>query len=172
MSQPIPPPNVSFLGNAPSPIATHWYDFLRGLAGLQGTWTPTLTFATPGNLSVAYSLRSGIYTKIGRLVFAEITLTTSTFTHTTASGICFITGLPYPAAELRQFSRGAVGWSGITKANYTDVNFSIDSFNGINSKIALVISGSGQPVANVTAADMPTGGTVNLTGSLIYPTPQ
>src|ERR1700743_2562665 len=34
----------------------------------EGTWTPAFTFATPGNLSITYSLQSCYYTKIGRLV--------------------------------------------------------------------------------------------------------
>ena len=37
----------------------------------EGTWTPTITFATPGNLSVAYTTQSGSYTKIGRMVFGS-----------------------------------------------------------------------------------------------------
>src|SRR3990167_1606815 len=35
----------------------------------EGTWTPVFTFATPGDLSVAYSTQQAIYTKIGRVVY-------------------------------------------------------------------------------------------------------
>lgn len=37
----------------------------------EGTWTPVLTFATPGDLSVAYSTQAGSYTKIGRQVMVS-----------------------------------------------------------------------------------------------------
>src|SRR3990167_5810415 len=33
----------------------------------EGTWTPVLTFATAGDLSVAYSVQVGSYVKIGNL---------------------------------------------------------------------------------------------------------
>lgn len=64
----------------------------------EGTWTPTFTFATPGNLSVAYSSRVGWYTKIGNLVQVQMGVTTSTWTWTTSSGEFRITGLPFAAA--------------------------------------------------------------------------
>lgn len=61
----------------------------------EGTWTPTATFQTPGNLSVVYSTRTGSYTKVGRLVTVEMIIVTSTFTFTTSSGVFQITGLPF-----------------------------------------------------------------------------
>jgi hypothetical protein len=66
----------------------------------EGTWTPTLTFATPGNLSVSYSVRGGHYTKVGRLVTCELYIVTSAFTHTTAAGLLSVTGLPFTSANL------------------------------------------------------------------------
>jgi hypothetical protein len=64
----------------------------------EGTWTPVITFVTPGNVSVVYSLRSGNYTKIGNTVNIHCLLSTSTFTHTTASGNFEITGIPFAPA--------------------------------------------------------------------------
>lgn len=61
----------------------------------EGTWTPTLTFVTAGNLVVAYTTRIGTYTKIGDLVNLMVDVFTSTFTHTTASGFLQITGVPF-----------------------------------------------------------------------------
>lgn len=61
----------------------------------EGTWTPTLTFAVPGNLVVNYSTRLGNYTKIGRAVTLQYSFVTTTFTHTTASGIMVVTGSPF-----------------------------------------------------------------------------
>jgi len=57
------------------------------------SWTPTFTFGTPGNLSVSYATQTGIYTRIGSMVFYSFTLT-CTPTFTTSSGLLTIGGLP------------------------------------------------------------------------------
>lgn len=59
-----------------------------------GVFTPVVTFATPGNLSVAYSVQTGFYSRIGNIVTAIISLS-FTPTFTTASGSFQITGLPF-----------------------------------------------------------------------------
>lgn len=64
----------------------------------EGTFTPTLTFATPGDLSTAYSSRYGFYTKIGNIVFVTMRVTATTFTYTTAAGGLLILGLPFPVS--------------------------------------------------------------------------
>lgn len=133
----------------------------------EGTWTPVLTFATAGDLSVAYSSQSGRYIKIGKLVVASFIIETSTFTHTTASGACQITGLPFASANVSpiQWAGPLSLWQGITRASYTDVatnmahNVSLGGF---------IISGSAQTTANLGTTDMPTGGTVKLAGQFIY----
>jgi hypothetical protein len=132
----------------------------------EGTWTPGLTFATPGDLSVVYSVLVGTYTQVGRLRFLTLDLVTSTFTHTTASGNLNITGCPFtsmnsPAATYR----GSLQWTGITKANYTEAIFALAN----NSATLLVqMSGSGQAIATVATGDMPTGGTVQLRGNITF----
>jgi hypothetical protein len=44
-----------------------------------GSWTPTLTFDTPGDLNVTYGIRIGGYIKLGRLVVAQFQINTVTF---------------------------------------------------------------------------------------------
>lgn len=63
----------------------------------EGTWTPSLTFATPGTLAINYSLRNGNYTKVGNLVTARfaITINPSQFSKGTASGTLIFGGLPF-----------------------------------------------------------------------------
>lgn len=61
----------------------------------EGTWTPTLTFASAGDVNVAYSTRVGNYTKIGDVVHLNCAIGTSTFLWTTSSGVFRITGLPF-----------------------------------------------------------------------------
>src|SRR6185437_3599423 len=124
-----------------------------------GTWTPVLTFATPGNLSVSYSTQTGDYTRIGRMVFASFAIITSAFTWTTASGSLEITGLPFTSANLSgRFWAGALTqWQGITKTGFTSMALRLAA----NSSALLVFaSGSGQASSGLQASDLPTTGTV------------
>lgn len=70
----------------------------------EGTWTPTITFQTAGDLNVVYSFNTGTYTKIGRLVTVHASIATTTFTHTTASGQIRIDGLPYAVSAAHDFA--------------------------------------------------------------------
>lgn len=130
----------------------------------EGTWTPVITFDTPGDLSVVYSVQSGTYTKIGRAIALTLLVRTSTFTHTTASGVFRVTGVPFAGTSI---GIGASNWRGITKANYTDVVSRIDSSA---TNVTLMISGSGQATTNVVATDMPTGGSIEFFSSFVYNT--
>lgn len=65
----------------------------------EGTWTPAISFATPGNQSIVYSTQQGNYTKIGRLVTLSFVLATTTFTHTTAAGQLFFSTFPFAAGS-------------------------------------------------------------------------
>lgn len=79
----------------------------------EGTFTPSITFSTPGNQSITYNVRSGVYTKIGDMVFVSIILSTATFTHTTASGGLDVTGLPFASGSP---TAGSIGYSsGLTR---------------------------------------------------------
>jgi hypothetical protein len=75
----------------------------------EGTWTPAISFGAPGDQSLAYSSRTGVYQKVGKQVHAAFNLTTSTFTHTTAAGSLFITGWPFASADVDHY--GAVSFS-------------------------------------------------------------
>jgi hypothetical protein len=131
----------------------------------EGTWTPVLTFVTPGNLNVVYSVQVGTYTKVGREVHLHVHLTLSTFTHTTASGNLNITGSPFTAANNNLVNTGVLAWTGITKANYTAMALAMTP----NSAVGIVrASGSGQVLATLTTADMPTGGTPQLHGQMTF----
>jgi hypothetical protein len=130
----------------------------------EGTWTPALTFAVPGNLSITYTSAVGAYTKIGRMVTLRFQIVTSAFTHTTASGNATITGIPFASAAGFD-SVGAAWVGGITKASYTQF---VLSAAAATSTLIMRASGSGQVSSSVTAADMPTGGTVEIRGTITY----
>lgn len=56
-------------------------------------WTPTVSCATPGDLSVSYALQTGYYAKLGPLSLVSFRLQ-FTPTYTSASGALQIQGLP------------------------------------------------------------------------------
>lgn len=127
------------------------------------TWTPVLTFVTPGDLSVTYSTQTGTYTRYGRMVVATFNIATSAFTHTTASGNLNVTGLPF-SSNVDEW-QGTCVWAGVTKANYTQVCCRL---TGSSSTLVFTASGSGQALANIMTGDMPTGGTVRIFGTVTY----
>lgn len=144
-------------------VNDNWFRYLEGL-NVFNTWTPVLTFATPGDLAVAYSAQSGYYIKVGRLVVTFFELLTSSFTHTTASGNLQITGFPFVNDGLIAVNADT-RWGGITKASYTDVSAVMASGAQL---ITFQAYGSGQTPSNVTASDTPTGGTPGFRSTLLY----
>jgi hypothetical protein len=130
------------------------------------TWTPVLTFATPGDLNVVYSKRVATYVKIGNFVTLNFRIETSTFTHTTASDVLRVTGLPLtPRTVTDQRYYGTLSWGGITKATYTSIIPMVESASTVMTFLA---SGSGVGVSSVAVADVPTGGNVYIDGSITY----
>lgn len=129
----------------------------------EGSWTPTLTFATPGNLAVTYNLRQAQYTKIGNLVNVTMRVQTATFTHTTASGVCQISGLPFSVVS--NSACQSTCWTGITKAIYTDYSWNMVASSTTTN---FICSASAAALSQPTATDMPTGGTVEFSSSGQY----
>jgi hypothetical protein len=127
-----------------------------------GTWTPVLSITTPGNLAVTYSNQVGTYEQRGNIIIARFSVSTSAFTHTTASGNWRITGLPFTVGT---GYGGDLEWSGVTKANYTQITPRPTAANTI---IQFFAEGSAQAGGFLAAADIPTGGSVILNGTVIY----
>lgn len=129
-------------------------------------WTPQITAATPGNLSVSYTQNLGYMTMNGNMITAWFDILTSAFTHTSASGSISITGLQLRGGSLMSpWFSGGVNFSGLTKANYTQV---IAAVPIATTTITLYASGSGQANAQLAITDFPTGGTVRLQGCVTY----
>ena len=138
--------------------------------GVSDSWTPALTFATPGNVSVTYTTQAGVYVRFGDLVVAFFDIITATFTHTTANSFLLVTGLPDVVINTPNsvsYGGGNTNWQGITKANYTDIT--PHPAEG-QTYCTLVASGSGQSRSSVQALDVPSGGSVSLHGFAIYKT--
>lgn len=134
----------------------------------EGSWTPVITFATPGDLSVTYLVQAGRYTKIGDVVTVVCAIQTSAFTHSSASGNLTITGFPFAALNVSNLHYYCpLSWQGITKGTFTDYVVRLTS--GGSSAIVLC-SASATGVGSVGATDMPTGGTVVVNFTMTYKT--
>jgi len=128
----------------------NWYE--------EGTFTPTLTCSTVGNLSVSYSIQLGRYTRIGNRVIINATIVTSAFTHTTASGGVRLSGLPFNSnGTAANYPVLSLWFSGITKVGYTQLTPYPDP--GTNF-LLVNASGSGVSSTGVLITDLPTGGNV------------
>lgn len=131
-------------------------------------WTPVLSFTTPGDLSVTYSLRSAHYVRIGNFISANFVIVTSAFTYSTAAGDMVIDGLPVKTsahADYRCYS--SLLFQGINKASYQSV---YGVLINDTSRLLIYACGMGQPSVSVTTADSPSGGTVILGGTFNYAT--
>ena len=141
-----------------------WIPVAAGVAFLENTFSPTLTFATPGDLAVTYSVRTGSYTKIGKRILYDFAISTSAFTHTTAAGILQITGLPTAGAAVG-YPPGACTMSGWTKAGYSTPQ--IVMIQG-QAYCHIQVGQSGVPTFVLTKDEVPTGATVVIGASGSY----
>jgi hypothetical protein len=129
----------------------------------EANWTPTITFTTPGDVSVSYATQNGRVTKIGRMVLAEFNLT-FTPTFTTASGSLLINNVTDASASF--IHMGSMHWTGITKAGYTQINPRLGAIN--NTTIDFVASGSALGAAAVATTDLISGVQMILRGEITY----
>lgn len=70
-----------------------------GLAAIfeAGTWTPTFSASTMGNLVVTYAVRGGEFYRVGRLCHVNAAVEATLSGYTTASGYVYLYGLPFAA---------------------------------------------------------------------------
>jgi hypothetical protein len=140
---------------ARSPFAANYRD---------GTFTPTVTFATPGDMSApSYVIQSGSFTRIGRRVFGSISLR-FTLAFTTSSGALTVGGLPFAVAAGGS-GPNVISLGGVTKSGYTHFVFqpTAGEKNGV-----VIASGSGIAIAGVTSADVSAGSQIDLFISFDY----
>jgi hypothetical protein len=95
----------------------------------EGTWTPTVGGSTVQG-TVSYTIRSGYYTKVGRLVTVSFAIQTSS-TLTGATGVVLLSGLPFTVAATGDLGAGAgsIGYAnGLAVTSYTS-NIYVDQNN-------------------------------------------
>lgn len=126
----------------------------------EGTFTPVLTYATPGTSSWAYTIQSGSYTKIGNRVFLSVRVA-AVPTNGTAAGVLSMGGLPFTVQNEGNNNVDVLTcvMSGWTKANYTWIT-GVAGDN--NASFTFMAGGSGQAQSQLVVGDIPTGGSVNI----------
>jgi len=135
--------------------------------GQYGLWEPGLSFALPGDLLVSYASRGGWYSLDGGMAILGFNIVTSAFNYTTSSGALQIGPIPFIPHTGQTFGYpGVIVWSGIVlPAGYTQLASYISS--GFEY-ILLMMSGSGQPINSVGNAEVATGSSLILDGSVLY----
>jgi hypothetical protein len=123
----------------------------------EGTWEPTFTFATPGDLNVVYSnLREGRYWRIGSLVFIDLQLVNFTPTFTTASGFMQVSGLPFQSAAFG--TQNLAGQLSSTGSTWPTGRTSLQAFISASTTfVRLVADGSGQTFGVFQASNFTSG---------------
>lgn len=140
--------------------------FLKDSDFISGTWTPGITFATPGNLSVVYSTQAGSYRRLGSLVIANFHIQTSTYTPGTASSFLKLTGLPVASQTgAGNLGIGSLEFQGLTKANYTQ--FTVQPQGG-STEAFINAHAQGQTTSTVVVGDTTSGTQIFLRGTLVY----
>ena len=155
--------DTAFIGNTAN--ITDTATWTGNASGFPIAWTPTLTFATPGDQNIAYTTQFGRSIRKGSLCTVSFVIQTSTFTHSTAAGNLQVTGMPVTSTTATQVSDGSLAFNGITKANYTNFTLRVSS----SATLCFIeASGSAQAISTVAAADTPSGGTLILHGEITY----
>lgn len=130
----------------------------------QSSWTPAITFGTPGDLSVSYATQTGKYTRIGNLIHVSYTLV-FTPTYTTASGNFSITGLPFVSNSGGDINTNSVYTQTITfPASTTSLLCELP----VNSS-SLLLVGIGSTATTVVSTTNVVSGTQKIIqGSMTY----
>ena len=132
----------------------------------EGTWTPVLTFATVGDLSVVYSTQIGRYTRIGDRVHVSFNIITTTFTWTTASGVLQVSGLPFTSITLTgNTNLSGMNFQGLTSAVFTQCSSRVSSASAV---VDFMGSGYSQTTSQLTTSNTTSGTQVTLRGSVTY----
>ena len=135
----------------------------------EGTFTPSLTAATPGTLSNSYTTRIGRYERLGRRVTGHIDINTN-LTKGTASGGARIIDLPYSmsaSASTQIFSAfpassgGNINW-GTLLSHFAAYAIASGSY------IEFFAAGNGQTSAVISITGFPGGASTVLRLTLNY----
>lgn len=135
----------------------------------EGSWTPSLSCVTPGNLAITYAYQVGSYTKIGRVIVAQYFIQPATFTHSTASGALLINGMPFTsmASPAQAWTAGSIIFTGISlPTGYTELSSLMEA--GVSS-LKLQLVGTNTATRTLEVTDIPTGATgIGIIATHVY----
>ena len=129
------------------------------------SFTPTFTFGTPGDLNVAYSTQTGIYTRIGSMVFYSFNLI-CTPTFTTSSGLLTIGGLPITVGGSVNGNNVISFTAGVTYAAGRTSIFSLPIVGG--NSLIVAVQGSAVGTALLDNTSVVSTVQLNITGTGFY----
>lgn len=154
-----------FLSRTREELRAHAFAVNR-LIPVRGVWSPTITCATPGNLTVAYGLQEGRYELWDGWVWLMWELETTTFTHSTASGEFQLIGLPKTPVSFGMKYAGTIPiWSGFSAAAWNNIGCYVEHGH---DHIHFMKMKSGQTSVAVDIDDWNSGTTVHLHGIIRY----
>lgn len=131
----------------------------------EGTFTPIYTFLTNGDLSVTYSVQSGIYQKVGNHVSIGVLMATTSFTWTTSSGQLRVSGMPFNGGT------GVAGCVGLAANLPTGANTSLMCLEAGASNIGLYYhNGATGATTQLQHPQAPSGSNKTLRLSCVYRT--
>lgn len=149
-----------------SAVSTSRYALDRYDEG-SGAFSPTVTFATPGDVAVTYGgSNAGYATQFGNLVVAHYDVHLTNITHTTASGALRIGGAPAACAGVP--GNGTAGFHSAVfnyPAGYTSMSAQIASGS---SNIELTFNGDAAGGVTCDTTHIATGSALRLQFTIIY----
>ena len=128
-------------------------------------FTPTITFSTPGDLSVVYTTQAGVYTRIGDY-FWGLAIVAFTPTYTTASGTFSIAGFPYASASTVYGTGSSETGNTTYPAGRTYV---LPRIGSSTTSVSLVSNGTGVTASSISTANMASGLAQTVRASISYP---
>jgi hypothetical protein len=128
-------------------------------------WTPVFTFATPGNLSVAYTVQNGYYSRVGNIVTVNFLIQFAP-TFTTSSGNALVTGLPFTSnSSSNNTAWGALLSEAVILSPYT---YAVSEIQPNATQIIFYGCQSGVNAANVTTGSFVSTNSYELGSTLTY----
>lgn len=135
-----------------------------------GSWTPVISFATPGTLAVTHTSQLGRYTREGRMALVTFSVTGAPITKGTASGDFWVTGLPFAAAAATGSGGGGVLRFTSAALTFPTGKTWMSCFLGAGlDYLTFPASGSAVVTANITAADFPASDNMTFAGTMTHP---
>jgi hypothetical protein len=168
----IPPGGQAQISNIllTGTTASSWWAVVNNTnaTGTLIAWTPTVTFATPGDLTVSYASQVGYYVFNNGLVNANFIIN-FTPTFTTASGAFEVTNFPMTSANI-----AGLVWVGSVEVTSANLTFPVGTTYltcrlGHNSTLANIdATGTNAITAGITTTSFVSGQAQGFRGSITY----